>query len=60
MGGHGTDDDGAARPVSLNRRRAITAGLLLGMALAAMEAAIGQKAEWTDDDPFLEAPPVDS
>jgi len=40
MGGHGTGDDGAARPVSLNRRRAITAGLLLGMALAAMEATV--------------------
>ena len=29
-----------ARPVSLNRRRAITGGLLLGMGLAAMEATV--------------------
>jgi EmrB/QacA subfamily drug resistance transporter len=33
-------DNGVGRPVSLNRRRAITAGLLLGMGLAAMEATV--------------------
>ena len=40
MGGHGMGGHDAARPVSLNRRRAITAGLLLGMGLAAMEATV--------------------
>lgn len=39
---------------------AVDDGASAGTSLAAMEAAIGQKAEWTDDDPFLEAPPVDS
>ena len=34
---HHTD---AARPISLGRRRAITAGLLLGMGLGAMEATV--------------------
>jgi len=40
MGGHSGGGDNATRPVSLNRRRAITAGLLLGMGLAAMEATV--------------------
>ena len=40
MGGHGMGGHDAARPVSLNRRRTITAGLLLGMGLAAMEATV--------------------
>ena len=33
-------DTEAARPISLRRRRAITAGLLLGMGLGAMEATV--------------------
>lgn len=40
MGGHSVGEDSVARPVSLNRRRAITSGLLLGMGLAAMEATV--------------------
>lgn len=38
---------------------AVDAGAGAGPSIALVEAAIGQKAEWTDDDPFLEPPPVD-
>ncbi len=38
---------------------AVDAGAGAGPSIALVEAAIGQKAEWTDDDPVLEPPPVD-
>ena len=39
---------------------AVDAGAGAGPSIALVEAAIGQKAEWTDDDPFFEAPPIDA
>lgn len=39
---------------------AVDAGAGAGPSIAMVEAAIGQKAEWADDEPFFEAPPVES
>ena len=38
---------------------AVDAGAGAGPSIALVEAAIGQPAEWGDDDPFFEAPPVE-
>lgn len=38
---------------------AVDAGATAGPSRAAMEAATGKPAAWTDDDPFFEAPPIE-